>query len=155
MKVFEVARAKNLMVMEAFMYRCHPQTAKLVQLLREKAIGDVRVIQATFSFHAGFNPNGRLFSNELAGGGIMDVGCYAVSMSRLVAGVASGKDFADPIEVKGTGHLAPTGVDSYAIGTLKFAGDIVAQIATGVELNQDNSVRIFGSSGQIILSNPW
>ena len=73
------------------MYRCHPQTAKLVELLREKAIGEVRVIQATFSFHAGFNPESRLFKNDLAGGGILDVGCYPVSLARLIAGVAHGQ----------------------------------------------------------------
>ncbi len=155
MKMIEVAREKNLCLLEAFMYRCHPQTVKLVELIKGKAIGDVRVIQGTFSFHAGYNPESRLFSNALAGGGIMDVGCYPVSMSRLIAGVAQGKDFADPIEVKGTGRLTPTGVDSWAAGTLKFPGDIVAQVATGVEVNQENVVRVFGSDGQITMHNPW
>ncbi len=155
MKMIEVAREKGLMIAEAFMYRCHPQTAKLVELLKAKAIGDVRLIQATFSFQAGFNPTGRLFANELAGGGILDVGTYAVSVSRLVAGVAMGKEFADAVEVKGTAQLAPTGVDSWAAGTLKFPGGIIAQVATGVELNQDNAVRIYGSAGRITLPNPW
>lgn len=155
MKMIDVANEKGLMLMEAFMYRCHPQTAKLVELLRAKAIGDVRVIQATFSFQAGFNPQSRLFNNDLAGGGIMDVGCYPVSISRLVVGVAQGQDFADPVEIKGTANIGQTGVDEWAVGTLKFPGGILAQIATGVMLNQDNSVRIFGSEGRIILPNPW
>ena len=155
MKIIDVANEKGLMLMEAFMYRCHPQTAKLVELLRAKAIGDVRVIQATFSFQAGFNPQSRLFNNDLAGGGIMDVGCYPVSISRLVVGVAQGQDFADPVEIKGTANIGQTGVDEWAVGTLKFPGGILAQIATGVMLNQDNSVRIFGSEGRIILPNPW
>src|SRR5437868_5063193 len=102
MAMTEAAIANDVLLMEAFMLRCHPQTAKLIELIRSKAIGDVRVIQATFSFHAGFNPDTRIFRNDLAGGGIMDVGCYPVSMSRLIAGAALGKDFADPIEMKAT-----------------------------------------------------
>jgi predicted dehydrogenase/aryl-alcohol dehydrogenase-like predicted oxidoreductase len=155
MAMFEAAEANGVTMMEAFMYRCHPQTAKLAELIREKAIGDVRVIQATFSFHAGFNPESRLFKNDSAGGGILDVGTYAVSMARLVAGSSLGKAFADPISVTGAGHLGQTGVDEWAVGNLKFEGDIVANVATGVGVNQENVVRIFGSEGRIYILNPW
>ena len=85
----------------------------------------------------------------------MDVGCYAVSAARLIAGAALGIDFADPHFVTGAAHLAPTGVDAYAIGTLKFAGGILAQISTGVGLNQENVVRVFGSEGNIFIPDPW
>ena len=156
MAMIEAARINGVFIMEAFMYRCHPQIAKLIELIRNKEIGEVRVIQSTFGFNAGFNPESRLFSNDLAGGGIMDVGCYAVSMSRLIAGAATGKDFADPVSVTGSGHLIPeTGVDGWAIGTLKFPGDIVAQVATAVQCNLENVVRVFGSEGSIVLPNPW
>lgn len=153
--IIEAAMANDVMLMEAFMYRCHPQTAKLVELIKSKAIGEVRVIQATFSFHAGFNAESRIFKNDLAGGGIMDVGCYPVSISRLIAGAATGKDFADPIEVKGAAHLGQTGVDEWAIASAKFSGDILAQLSTGVGVNQENVVRIYGSEGRIFLPNPW
>jgi len=155
MRIVEAARANDVFLMEAFMYRCHPQIAKLVELLREKAIGEVRLIHATFSFHAGFNPAGRLFANELGGGGILDVGCYCTSMARLVAGVAMGGQIAEPIEVKGVGHLGQTGVDEWAAAVLKFPGGIVAQLATGVSLNQENVVRIYGSEGSILIPSPW
>jgi predicted dehydrogenase/aryl-alcohol dehydrogenase-like predicted oxidoreductase len=155
MAMTEAAIVNDVLMMEAFMYRCHPQTARLVELLKSKAIGDVRVIQATFSFHAGFNPNGRIFNNALAGGGILDVGCYTVSMSRLIAGAATGKDFADPTEVRAAGHLGQTGTDEWAVASLKFPGEILAQLSTGVSVNQENVVRIFGSEGRITLPNPW
>jgi predicted dehydrogenase/aryl-alcohol dehydrogenase-like predicted oxidoreductase len=155
MAMVEAARANDVFLMEAFMYRCHPQTRKLVELLRERVIGEVRLIQANFGFHAPFNAAGRLFSNELAGGGILDVGCYPISMTRLVAGAAMGKDFADPAEVKGAGHLGRTGVDEWAAAVLKFPGGIVAQIATGVSVDLDNVVRIFGSEGEILVPEPW
>jgi predicted dehydrogenase/aryl-alcohol dehydrogenase-like predicted oxidoreductase len=153
--IFEAAMAKNAFVMEAFMYRCHPQMQKLVELLKEKVIGDVRVIQATFSFQAGFNADGRLYNNALGGGGILDIGCYPASIARLVAGAAMGKDFADPIDVKAVGHLESTGVDGYTVAVLKFPGDILAQISGGVAVNQENVLRIFGTQGRIFLPNPW
>ncbi len=158
MAMVDAAKVRKRFVMEAFMYRCHPQTAKLVELIQQKVIGEVRVIQATFSFHAGYNPESRLFKNSLAGGGIMDVGCYTVSISRLIAGAAQGKPFADPVDVKGAAHLGQTGVDEWAVGTLKFEsaqGAILAQIATGVGVQQDNTLRIFGSEGRITVPSAF
>ncbi len=153
--ILEAATLNKVFAMEAFMYRCHPQTAKLVEIIKSGVIGEVRLIQATFGFQAGFNAESRLYNNDLAGGGIMDVGCYPVSMSRLIAGAATGQPFADPIEVKGVAALAETGVDLYAVASLKFPGQIVASLSTGVGLNQENVVRIFGSEGNILLPNPW
>jgi predicted dehydrogenase/aryl-alcohol dehydrogenase-like predicted oxidoreductase len=154
--MIEAARAAKVFLMEAYMYRCHPQTARLIELIRERAIGNVCVISATFSFNAGFNPASRLWANDLAGGGILDVGGYTVSVSRLIAGAALGLPFADPIAVTGAGFLRPeTGADAWAIGTLKFADGIVAAIATGVGVNQDNVLRIYGSEGNIVVPNPY
>jgi predicted dehydrogenase len=153
--VVNAARKHDVFLMEAFMYRCHPQTAKLIELVREKVIGEVRVIHASFGFHRDFNPEARLFKNALGGGGILDVGCYAVSMSRLVAGIANGEPFIDPIEVKGCGHFAPTGVDTWATASLKFPGDILAALTTSVEVQQYNTVRIYGSNGNIFVPAPW
>jgi len=157
MAIIEAARENDVFLMEAFMYRCHPQTQKLVELLRDKTIGDVRVIQATFSFHwpIPFNDTSRLTSNALAGGGILDVGCYPVSMARLIAGVAGGKDFAEPIEFKAVGVLGPSGVDHYTTASVKFPGDIIAQLSTGVQVNQESAVRIFGTEGSIHIPQPW
>ncbi len=156
MAMIEACRVNGVLFMEAFMYRCHPQTQKLVEILREKTIGEVRLIQATFGFQAGFNADSRLFANDLAGGGLLDVGCYAVSMSRLIAGAALGQTApAEPTEVKAVGHLGPTGVDHYTVASLKFPGEIVAQLATAVQQNMENVVRIFGDAGRIILPDPW
>lgn len=155
MAMLDAAQRHGVFFMEAFMYRCHPQTAKLVELLGSGVIGRVAVIRATFSFNGGFNPEGRLFKNDLAGGGIMDVGCYPVSMARLVAGAAVGKPFADPIDVSGAGHLLETGVDGWAVASLGFEQGIVAQLSTGIQLAQDNAAIIFGTLGRLVLSDPW
>ena len=156
MAIVEAAQRNDVFLMEAFMYRCHPQTAKLIELLRAGAIGDVRLIQATFSFQTAFNPESRLLNNKLGGGGILDVGGYCTSMARLIAGVATGKDFADPVRVVGAGHIGEISrVDEYAAATLSFPGNIIAQLFTGVQVNGENVVRIFGTRGSILIPSPW
>lgn len=156
MVMAEAARRHGVLLMEAFMYRCHPQTAKIVELVRSGVLGEIRLIQAAFGFNAGFNPASRLWANAAAGGGILDVGCYPVSMARLVAGAAAGRPFADPVAVTGAGQLHPeTGVDVVAAATLKFAGGLVAQVATSVGVHQDNSLRIYGTAGTLHVPSPW
>lgn len=156
MVMAEAARRQGVLLMEAFMYRCHPQTAKIVELVRSGVLGEIRLIQAAFGFNAGFNPESRLWANAAAGGGILDVGCYPVSMARLIAGAAAGRAFADPVAVTGAGQLHPeTGVDVVAAATLKFAGGIVAQVATSVGVHQDNSLRIYGTAGMLHVPSPW
>ncbi len=154
-QVIDAARQNDVFLMEAFMYRCHPQTHKLIELIRNGVIGEVRVIQATFSFNADFESEGRIYANELGGGGILDVGCYCASMARLIAGVAVGADFAEPLEVSGCGHVGPTGVDHHAIACLRFGGDIVASLSTGIAVAQENVLRIHGSRGHVYMSTPW
>lgn len=153
--VIEAAREHDVFLMEAFMYRCHPQTARLIELIRSKVIGEVRVIQATFSFKADFDETSRICSPKLGGGGILDVGCYCTSMARLIAGVAAGHDVAEPIEVKGTAHFCEAGTDAWALASLQFPGGIVANLATGILVSQENVVRIFGSEGHIVVPEPW
>ena len=156
MVVIEAAREHGVFLMEAFMYRCHPQTARLVELVRSGAIGQVGVIHATFSFHGAYNPEGRLFKNELGGGGILDVGCYTTSISRLVAGAAQGLPFVNPLQVSGCARLdATTGTDLYALGTAKFPGGILGQLACGVALDQDEGLRVFGTEGSIRIPGPY
>lgn len=155
MAIVGAAQRNDVFLMEAFMYRCHPQTAKLVELLKSGVIGQVRVIQATYSFNSKYNPDGRLFNNALGGGAILDVGCYCASVARLVAGAALGQSFADPIQVVGTAHVGQTGVDEYAIASLSFPGDIIAELFTGVRVNAGGEVRIFGSEGSIVVPSPF
>ncbi|EFH82207.1 aldo/keto reductase [Ktedonobacter racemifer] len=155
MAIVEAAQRHQVFLMEAFMYRCHPQTQMLRELLQAGTIGDIRVIQATFSFNAGFNPESRLYNNALGGGGILDVGCYSVSMARMIAGIANGKDFVEPTQVSAVGQVGSTGVDEYTVASLSFPGGVLAQLFTGIQVNGDNNVRIFGSKGSITIQSPW
>ena len=156
MASIEAAERHDVFFMEAFMYRCHPQTQRLVDLVRAAAIGDVRLIVAHFGFRAADDEASRIMNNALGGGGILDVGCYPVSLARLIAGAALGRDFADPIDVQAFGRLHPvSGVDAYAVANLRFEGDILAQVGTAVRLGLDNQVVLYGTEGRITVSDPW
>src|SRR5437763_14390917 len=82
MAIVEAAERHGVFLMEGYMYRCHPQTTKLLELIRSGMIGQVRVIQVTFSFRADAHPESRLLNNALGGGGILDAGGYCTSMAR-------------------------------------------------------------------------
>ena len=156
MAVVEAARRNDVFLMEAFMYRCHPQTERLVELLRSGCIGDVKLVRATFGFRLPHDPEERHLANGLGGGGILDVGCYTVSMSRLVAATALGVEVAEPLEVHAAGHVGPeTRVDEYASATLLFDGDIVAEVSCAVRLAVGSEVRIYGTEGHIVVPEPW
>lgn len=148
MAMVHAAKNNNAFLMEAFMYRCHPQTLQAVELIRTGTIGEVRHVAANFGFNAPFNPTSRLFASDLAGGGIMDVGCYPVSIARLVMAE-------EPEDISVQGGFTDSGVDAYSHALLTFPGGRSASIGTGVQLNLDNSVRIDGSKGHIVLELPW
>jgi len=156
MAVIEAVREHGVFLMEAFMYRCHPQTAWLVELIRAGRIGEVRIIQAHFSYNMGQKLDNIRLQNAAAGGAIMDIGCYCMSMTRLIAGAATGKDFAEPIEIKGTAYLgAASRVDEYATAALKFPGNILANLTCGNQVGVDSTLRIWGSKGHLLVPNPW
>ncbi len=157
MAMVEAARENGVFLMEAFMYRCHPQTAKLIELLRQGVVGEIRMIRASFGFGGGraINADGRIFNKDLAGGGILDVGCYPVSAARLIAGVAVGEPFANPVEIVGAGHIGSTGVDEWTAAVLRFESGIIAQVSTAVRVSPDRTLEICGSDGAVIVENPW
>lgn len=146
--MIQAAREAGVFLMEAFMYRCHPQTALLLDLIRSGRIGAVRLVQAEFSFRAPWNPAGRLLNRETGGGGILDVGCYCVSMARLIAGE-------EPITLNALGRIGETGVDEFAIAQLGFPGGIMAQLSAGIRVALDNRVRVWGEEGMIEVPSPW
>jgi predicted dehydrogenase len=155
-RMIDAARRHGVFLMEAFMYRCHAQTVKIAGLVRDGALGRVGLVQAAFGINRPFDPKSRLWARELGGGGILDTGCYPVSLARLVAGAAAGKAFLDPVEVTGAGLAHPeTGVDVYAAATLRFETGMIAQVSAGIGLQQDNSARIYGTKGWLHVPWPW
>jgi len=140
-------REAGVFFMEAFMYRCSPQTRRLVDLLQSGAIGRVRAVRAEFSYAS--DPNAGNFRNETAvgGGGIMDVGCYCVSLARLAAGC-------EPDRIAYSADLS-RGYDSYGAGMLSFPNGVVATVACGMHLAMRNDAVIYGEGGHIHIADPW
>ena len=155
MGILEEANLNGVFLMEAYMYRCHPLIARLIEMIQQEVIGSIKSMRLDFSFYSPLDPKSRLYNLNLAGGGILDVGGYPVSLARLIAGVSQNKDFADPIQVQGMGQLGSTGIDEFAIANLKFEGDLFAQVSCGVHHQQDWDVQLFGSKGSIQFKNPW
>ncbi len=141
------ARQHQRVLMEAFMYRCHPQTERIAALVADGSIGEVRHLTAQFGYHAAFDEQSRLFANALGGGGILDVGCYPVSFARLILG--------EPDSVQAHGHLGGSGVDEWSAAQLCYAGGTSAQVATSIGVLLDNTVTIYGTQGRIHVANPW
>jgi predicted dehydrogenase len=155
-KVLEAARKCRVFLMEAFMYRCHPQTEKLVQLVRRKAVGEVKLIESVFSFDRPANLKHRLWNPKLGGGGILDLGCYPASMSRLLAGAAAGKPFLNPEVVAGTAKIGKKSrVDELAVASLRFPNGILAQLCCGMSLQRGVGVTVWGTKGKIHAPSPW
>lgn len=154
MAIVDAARRNDVALLEAFMYRFHPQTSRLVDLIAEGAVGRVMHIEASFGF-VGRDREGRLFAPELGGGGILDVGCYPMSMARLLAGAAGGGGVAEPEGLEGGGRLSPDGVDLWAVATLRFPGALTATLLTGVDLEAPNRVVVSGTDGYLVVPNPW
>ncbi|EGL65365.1 oxidoreductase [Agrobacterium sp. ATCC 31749] len=154
--IFHEAKKAGVFAGEAYMYRLHPQTAKLLELVKARAVGDIRIIRSSFGFNMGsFRADHRLFANEMAGGGILDVGGYPVSMVRMIAGAVEGKPFVEPEKVAGAAHLGQSGVDEWASAVLKFANGIVAEVSCSIMAAQDNVLRIIGSEGRIEVKDFW
>ena len=155
MQAAEAARQNGVFLMEAFMYRCHPQTARVLEIIQSGRLGTIRLIEASFAFGAGYDPKSRLFNNDLGGGAILDVGCYCMSMTRLVAGAVQGKPFAEPTQLKALGNLADTGVDVQAQALLEFSGGLQARLITGLRPNLGEGVTIAGSEAVLRIPSPW
>jgi predicted dehydrogenase len=117
-EAFQLAESSGLVLMEAFMYRHDPQTPIVRDLVRSGELGRLRTIRTTMGFVLD-RPNDVRLDPELDGGALMDVGCYCVSGSRLLAG--------EPERVYGEQLLGPTGVDVAFHGTLRFPDGVVAQ----------------------------
>ncbi len=154
--IFYEAKKAGVFAGEAYMYRLHPQTAKIIELVKSGVIGEVRIIRTSFGFNmGGFKPEHRLFANDAAGGGILDVGGYPVSMARLIAGAVADKPVLEPEKVAGVAQLGQSGVDEWASAVLKFPNGIVAEVSCSIMAQQDNVLRIIGSQGRIEVENFW
>ena len=145
-EAFDAADKAGRLLSEAFMYRHNPQTKRVKQLVGEGAIGELRVVRSVFSYSLYDADNIRL-RTDVEGGALMDVGCYTVSGSRLVAG--------EPEHVFGEAWYGPSGTDWVFTGTMRFPNDVIATFDCGTALANRDELEAIGSQGSLFLDDPW
>ena len=155
-KIIEAVKEAGVFYMEGFMYRCHPQIPKLLEIIKNKTIGKIESIETSFGYDTGKTiPESRIFNKELTGGAILDVGLYPISFSRLISGVATGEKFLEPNFINAEGRIGDTGVDEVAHANLEFKNGIKAKVSTAIRESMKNNAIIVGSEGTIELPDPW
>jgi predicted dehydrogenase len=146
----------KLLLMEAFMYRFHPRSREIKQLVSEGRIGQPCLVRSAFCFHmpkevldAGDNVRLRA---DMGGGALLDVGCYSVSVARWMLG-------AEPTQVQAQAIYHDTGVDVHAVGTLQFPGGGLATLEASFISALQQTFTVVGTGGAIDLPHdafiPW
>jgi xylose dehydrogenase (NAD/NADP) len=144
-RAFDAADAAGRVLMEAFMWRFHVQTGRLVELVREGAIGRLRHINARFGFNLDPASGNVRWDETLEGGALMDVGCYCVSGMRLLAG--------EPLRVSAERVGAP--VDGRLVGVLRFADDVTGAFDCGMDVFGRSGLEVVGDTGTLWVADPW
>ncbi len=143
----ESMKYPHLKIMEAFMYRHHPQWQRARQIVVEGGVGELRTIQSFFSY---FNDDPANIRNipAMGGGGLMDIGCYNISLSRFLFG-------SEPVRVQAHIELDPQfGTDRLASGILEFANG-TSTFTCATQLAPYQRVHIFGTQGRVEIEIPF
>lgn len=146
-EAFDTADSNHLILAEALMYRYHPQTKLILDLVRDGTIGPLAFIHSKHSFVMRNAETDFRSSSALEGGALMDLGCYCVSTARLLAG--------EPDFVNGRGVFMPSGVDMRFYGTLGFPNGVTATFDCAMDLPDRAGLEIVGSLGEILVPDPW
>jgi predicted dehydrogenase len=144
-QAFDAADRAGRVLMEAFMWRFHPQTARMLELVRSGTIGQLRHINASFGFDLDRGSGNVRWSEELEGGALMDVGCYCVSGMRLLAG--------EPLRVSAERVGDP--VDGRVAAVLRFAGDVTGTFDCGMDVYPRSGLAVVGDKATLWIADPW
>ena len=154
MALIDLSRKHNTLLMEAFMYKIHPQTQKIISLVKDRLQGPLQ-IKANFCFSVDVPETHRLVNKDLGGGSILDIGCYPTSISRYVVGAINNKEFMNPISFKAEGELNSQGIDLNASAKLKFEDGSVAEIKSATNKQTETDVIISDNQLSLIVNQPW
>ena len=127
--------------MEAFMYRFHPRTERVLELIRDGALGELKQIRSSFTFPLD-RPEDIRWDPKLGGGALMDVGCYCVNVSRSLAD-------AEPVQVRALANFRSSGVDEQMAGTLRFENGLLAHFDCALTMERTQVYHVFGSEGHM------
>ncbi len=148
-QAFDAAEAAGLVLSEGFMWRHHPQTYRLVELINSGVAGRVRVVRTAFAFDLGAErgTGDTRFDPALDGGALMDVGCYCISGLRLMAG--------EPERARGEQVVGPSGVDVIFTGALAFANGVVGHFDCGFIVPRRGGLEVVGEEATILVPDPF
>lgn len=141
------AQKHGRVVAEAFMYRHHPQTLKVQEIVQSGSLGTLKLIRGSFSFVLAREGDVRL-SPEMGGGSIWDVGCYPISYARTIVRE-------EPLEVFGWQVTGPTGIDETFVGQMRFRDDVMTQFDSSFVVPFHAFMEIVGSEGALNIPNPF
>ena len=154
MALIDISRKNNTLLMEAFMYKIHPQTQQVMKVIQENLTSPLN-IRAEFCFAVDVPESHRLVNKELGGGSILDIGCYPMSISRHAVGAVHGKNFMNPVSIEGQGELNSQGIDLNASAKLAFEDGSLAELKSATNLSSASDVEISDGKTTIVLNQPW
>jgi dihydrodiol dehydrogenase / D-xylose 1-dehydrogenase (NADP) len=146
-RMIAAARGRGVALLDGMWTRFLPAFVRLRELVDGGAIGRVRQVTAHFGFRAPFDPSGRIYNPELAGGALLDVGVYPVTLASMLLGA--------PATVTGAAHLGATGVDEISAAVLAHEGGALAVLSMAVALDSVREAAVLGDEGMILIPEPW
>ena len=159
---------RNIFFAEGFMYRYHPQIFKIIELLKKKEIGIIDSMKTYFGQDILSKRNflgvkkkkkidieNRLYNKNLGGGAILDLGCYAVSFSTLIASILSKNNLSNIQLMNKKNEYADTGVDLDSYAKIKFKDNFISYIGASFTKNLGKKTEIIGNKGKITIEDTW
>jgi xylose dehydrogenase (NAD/NADP) len=137
----------GLVLMEAFMYRHHPQTKQVGEWVKQGRLGEISLVRGIFNFKMRYGENIRL-DPDMGGGSLWDIGVYPISMAQYVMGEP-------PARVYGHQWIGDTGVDETFVGQLHFSQDRLAQISSSFRTPFYTYMEILGTEGTLTIPRPF
>lgn len=147
-EMFDEAHKAGRVLIEAFMYRAHPQTLAVLDAVRCGVIGPIKLIRTSFCYRTNRIDGNIRFDLLLGGGALMDIGCYCINFSRAIAG-------AQPDKIHAVARMHSSGVDEVVSVLMQFPGNIAAEFSCGMSLQAENTAHLCGSDGFISIPVPW
>jgi predicted dehydrogenase len=145
--IIDSANRTGMVITEAFMYRHHPQTLLVKQMVDSGEIGNLQLIRGSFCY-TNTRSNDPRFEKNLGGGSLWDVGCYPIGYARFITGN-------EPLDVYGQQVAGPTGIDFLYVGQLHFPASVIAQFECSFITPFKVYMEITGDKGRIYISEPY
>jgi len=141
-KLIQYSKSSNIFLMEAFWTRFIPSTVKLINLIKNGVIGEVKMIKADFGYNFPYDPESRVYNPGLAGGALLDVGIYPINLAQYIYN-------SDPVDIQSQAILSPTGVDEQSCYVFRYPGGRMAMLYAALNVETKHDAWIYGTEGII------